>query len=177
MTGRAERKLILQVCLWLAASAGLTLALLSSATAEQKVGETAIQSISSATFVLCDWTEPPSAKLGGVSIALPDNWSSNHRDVGAIGWHRMQFDYAGAEPGVAVLAQRVSVNGEILVNSVRVLSGGRMTAPVARNWNTPFFVEVASASLIPGPSVVRHVELQITAGFCRIEQSAGVFMR
>ena len=152
MTGRAGWHFILQFCLRLAAAAGVTLALFSSATAEQKAGEVAIQSISFATFVLSDSTEPPSAELGGVSVALPDNWSSNRSDVEGIGWYRMQFDHTRAEGGLAVLVERITMNGEIFVNGVRVLSGGRMTAPVSRNWNTPFYVEVPSALLRHGPN-------------------------
>jgi signal transduction histidine kinase len=50
------------------------------------------------------------------------------------------------------------MNGEFFVNGVRILSGGRMTAPVTRNWNTPFYVEIPQ-SLLHGGSNVLDVRL------------------
>ena len=117
------------------------------------------QTISSATFVLSESTTPPNAELSRVTVALPDNWSASRRDVEGIGWYGMKFDYVGGEGATgstgrsqAVLVPRICMNGEIFVNGVRVLSGGRMTTPVTRNWNVPFFVEVPSALLKVGPN-------------------------
>ena len=151
-------KSVLMACLRYGAAAGLCCALLLSAMAQPAPHSAASQTLSAAAFVLSDAADPPGAEGGWATVALPDNWSSSRRDVQGIGWYRMQFDYAGdasagdASAGLAVLVQRICMNGEIFVNGVRVLSGGNMSAPITRNWNTPFFVEIPSALLKAGPN-------------------------
>lgn len=111
--------------------------------------------ITTAQFLLADDETPPADARDWTGLTLPDNWSASRRDAQGIGWYRMAFEHGrAADDRVAVLVHRLSMNGEFFVNGVRVLSGGRMTAPVTRNWNTPFFVELPSALLQPGRNVL-----------------------
>ena len=113
------------------------------------------QTIDHARFLLADDDKPPADERGWADVRLPDNWSVTRKQASGIGWYRMSFD-AGSDPakGVAVLVRRLSMNGEFFVNGVRVLSGGNMAAPVTRNWNTPFFVEIPSPLLHAGRNVL-----------------------
>ena len=111
--------------------------------------------VSAARFLLADDANPPSDARDWSSVTLPDNWSGSRRDAEGIGWYRMEFVH-GNDPSetIAVLVRRLSMNGEIFVNGVRVMSGGSMTPPVTRNWNTPFFVELPQSLLRAGRNVL-----------------------
>nr|AEQ20340.1 signal transduction histidine kinase [uncultured bacterium EC5] len=101
-----------------------------------------------ARFVLTDDPQPPADQAAWTEVTLPDNWSARIRNVAGTGWYRMTFDLdAVPDDGLAILVRRLSMNGEFYVNGARVLSGGRMDAPVTRRWNTPFFVEIAKPLL------------------------------
>jgi hypothetical protein len=107
-----------------------------------------------------DGLKPPVQDEAWSDVQLPHNLSAsgrtamghcglqNHHDAG-IGWYRMTFSSPPGWGGVGVLVRRLSMNGEIFVNGVRVLSGGTMAAPVTRNWNTPFYVEIPAELLRP----------------------------
>lgn len=119
------------------------------------------QAIAAARFVLQDDATPPPDTAPWTDVRLPDNWSATRREAQGIGWYRMEFTAAPGTPhGLAVLVRRLSMNGEFFVNGVRVLSGGRMDEPVARNWNHPFFVELPDALLRPGAN---RLDLRIHA--------------
>ncbi|MDM0117907.1 hypothetical protein QTI66_38115 [Variovorax sp. J22R133] len=108
-----------------------------------------------ARFLLADDASPPPEDRPWADVRLPDNWSRSRRQTEGIGWYRMPLDLgAGAPARLGILVPRLTMNGEIFVNGQRVLSGGRMTDPVTRNWNTPFFVEVPAALLRPGANVL-----------------------
>ena len=115
----------------------------------------ASQTIEHARFLLADDEHPPADEGAWSNVQLPDNWSVTRKQASGIGWYRMTFDVASNPPhGVAVLVQRLSMNGEFYVNGVRLLSGGSMSAPVTRNWNTPFFFEVPAPLLRAGRNVL-----------------------
>jgi signal transduction histidine kinase len=118
----------------------------------------AIETITQARFVLRDDATPPPDSADWVAVQLPDNWSATRREAQGIGWYRMVLQHTPGDPdaqaGVGILVRRLSMNGEFFVNGVRVLSGGRMTEPVTRNWNHPLFAEVPAALLQPGANVL-----------------------
>lgn len=124
-----------------------------------------VTSITDARFVLSDSALPPPAGSAWASVRLPDNWSSSRRGVQGIGWYRMELPrmelplQATAQPHVAVLIRRLSMNGELFVNGVRVLSGGRMGPVATRNWNVPFFVEIPATLLHADGANVLHVRV------------------
>ncbi|MEJ8849564.1 sensor histidine kinase [Variovorax rhizosphaerae] len=104
---------------------------------------------------MADDASPPPEDRSWADVRLPDNWSRSRRQTEGIGWYRIPLDLAtGAPARLGILVPRLSMNGEIFVNGQRVLSGGRLTDPVTRNWNTPFFVEVPTALLRPGANVL-----------------------
>ncbi|WP_326537895.1 sensor histidine kinase [Pseudorhodoferax sp.] len=112
-----------------------------------------VQTLGEARFVLRDDATPPPDSAAWVPAPLPDNWSATRREAQGIGWYRLAFTRpSGAQDGVGILVRRLSMNGELFVNGVRVLSGGQMHEPVTRNWNHPFFVEVPAALLHAGPN-------------------------
>ena len=116
---------------------------------------TSSQAIKEARFLLTDDPEPPADRQDWSNVQLPDNWSVTRPKASGIGWYRMSFDRAGnANQSVAVLVQRLSMNGEFYINGVRVLSGGSMSLPVTLNWNTPFFVELPPPLLRAGQNVL-----------------------
>jgi signal transduction histidine kinase len=108
-----------------------------------------------ARFLLAGDATPPADERAWSDITLPDNWSTTRQQASGIGWYRMSFEQ-GSDAGksVAVLVRRLSMNGEFFINGVKVLSGGRMTPPVTRNWNMPFFVEIPPALLRAGRNVL-----------------------
>lgn len=114
-------------------------------------GGEGITALGTARFLMADDASPPADSRDWSDVALPDNWSSTRRNAQGIGWYRMSFDVKGPAPeGVAVLVNRLSMNGEFFVNGVRVLSGGKMVSPVTRNWNYPFFVDIPAPLLRQG---------------------------
>lgn len=115
-----------------------------------------VRSIEHARFLLADDETSPADQRSWSKVTLPDNWSTTRQLASGIGWYRMDFELGSdtGHGGVAVLVRRLSMNGEFFVNGVRVLSGGRMAAPVTRNWNSPFFVEIPAALLHAGRNVL-----------------------
>lgn len=145
MRRRLVTAAILFMSCWLA-TAGLVSAAHAAATD---------QAIEHARFLLADDAMPPADERAWSDVTLPDNWSTTRQNAQGIGWYRMSFEPGNdSNRGVAVLVRRLSMNGEFFINGVRVLSGGRMTAPVTRNWNTPFFVEIPPALLHAGRNVL-----------------------
>lgn len=113
------------------------------------------QTIQHARFLLTEDDKPPADDRDWSNVQLPDNWSVTRSRSSGIGWYRLTFEVdSNPTQAVAVLVRRLSMNGEFYVNGVRVLSGGSMTAPVTRNWNTPFFVEVPPPLLNAGRNVL-----------------------
>jgi signal transduction histidine kinase len=137
--------------LWLRACCWLVLCALVGAAQAAPSGV----KLDHAGFLLTDEAQPPPEQAAWSDVKLPDNWSSRIRQSAGTGWYRMSFDLPSVpEEGLAILVQRLSMNGEFFVNGTRVLSGGRMTEPVTRNWNTPFFVEVPKPLLHVGANVL-----------------------
>jgi len=144
MQARRSLKLLLCACCWLALWAW-------PGPAKAADGTT----LDHARFVLTDEVSAPSDQAGWSDVTLPDNWSTRIRNASGTGWYRLHFDLDSIpQAGLAILVQRLSMNGEFYVNGARVLSGGRMTEPVTRRWNTPFFVEVPKPLLRPGRNVL-----------------------
>jgi signal transduction histidine kinase len=140
------------VAAWFGAVCWLALAGTTGPARAGGIGEVAIDH---ARFLLADDATPPAEDRAWSELRLPDNWSVTRQQASGIGWYRIGFD-AGGDPArsVAVLVRRLSMNGEFFVNDVRVLSGGAMNAPVTRNWNTPFFVEIPAPLLRAGRNVL-----------------------
>jgi len=108
-----------------------------------------------AHFLLTEEALPPPDRSAWTEVTLPDNWSARRRDAQGTGWYRMTFNLDSVpDDGLAILVQRLSMNGEFFVNGIRVLSGGRMAKPVTRNWNNPLFVEVPRTVLRAGLNVL-----------------------
>ena len=125
--------------------------------AVQAIMQAPTQTLTQARFALHDEATAPPDGAGWTDVNLPDNWSATRRDAQGIGWYRMVFTHStvpGPQPGLGILVRRLSMNGELFVNGVRVLSGGRMAEPVTRNWNHPFFVEVPATVLHEGRNVL-----------------------
>jgi len=136
---------------WVGVVAFLLLALISSG-AQAADGVVVVQQ---ARFVLADDETPPPDSRAWVDVKLPDNWSTSRRNVQGLGWYRMGFDHSGASADrTAVLVPRISINGEIFVNGVRVLAPGTMADPPTRNWNVPFYVEIPAPLLRAGANTV-----------------------
>jgi signal transduction histidine kinase len=144
-SARGSIALLLGACCWL----------VLCALASQALAAPSSVKLDHARFVLTDEAAPPSDQAAWTDVSLPDNWSTRIRQAAGTGWYRISFDLPSVpEEGLAILVQRLSMNGEFFVNGTRVLSGGRMTEPVTRNWNTPFFVEVAKPLLRVGRNVL-----------------------
>lgn len=134
---------------WLAAAIAVACAGLTACSSSD--GADGATALTAARFLLADDATPPADDRTWTPVALPDNWSAMRRSAQGIGWYRMGFDVKDAAAGrTAVLVQRLSMNGEFFVNGVRVLSGGKMTSPVTRNWNYPFYVEIPAPLLRNG---------------------------
>ncbi len=111
--------------------------------------------IEQARFVLANDKTPPAESSAWVNVKLPDNWSTSRRNVQGLGWYRMGFEHSGAAAQrTAVLVPRISINGEIFVNGVRVFAPGTMADPPTRNWNVPFYVEIPAPLLRAGANTL-----------------------
>ena len=97
---------------------------------------------------------PPAPDARGVPRALPDDW--RRTGEGRLGgWYRLRFT-VGDEHGVpwGVYLPAVSMNAAAFVDGELVGDGGRLAAPVARNWRRPLLFPIPAPRLAPGPHVL-----------------------
>ena len=133
----------------------LVMALIGALFSSMAQAADGVMVVEQARFVPADDDTPPPESRAWVDVKLPDNWSTSRRNVQGLGWYRMGFSHSGAAAErTAVLVPRISINGEIFVNGVRVLSPGTMADPPTRNWNAPFYVEIPATLLRPGANTL-----------------------
>jgi signal transduction histidine kinase len=136
---------------WVGLMALIALIALSAMSSISWARDEAATLIDRSLFLQADDHLPPAADRPWAEQRLPDNWSESRRSAEGIGWYRLAFD-APARDGevLAVLIPRLSMNAELFVNGVRLMSGGRMQPPVTQNWNMPFFIEIPAPLLRSG---------------------------
>jgi len=102
-----------------------------------------------------DATPPPADAPGWERVSLPDFWGVAIRRHAIEGWFRAAVPL-GAPPSRpwAIYLPRIGQNLTAWVNGVPVGDGGRMTAPLPRNWNRPLLLTVPPALLHAGENVV-----------------------
>jgi signal transduction histidine kinase len=95
--------------------------------------------LTQAQIVLSEDSSPPSDAAAWQSIHLPDLWKVNRPHAFGTTWYRFQFDYANLNVHdiYALYLSRLSLNAEAYLNGKKIGSGGRLTEPIARNWNRP----------------------------------------
>lgn len=130
----------------------------------------AVHTLVDAQFVLSDSGSPPGDGADWVDAPLPDFWrlADPSRRGHELGWYRLQLtlaDLPGELPGIYL--PRLSMNAAVYLNGDLLGTGGRMSPPVARNWNRPLLFEAPRSLWRTGENVI-HVKLRVSP------QGAGV---
>lgn len=116
-----------------------------------------------------DSADRPSAQAAWQPITLPDLWDKSRLGSAGNAWYRFRFALSLDERQgqiQAVYVPRWCMNGAVYLNGVLIGDGGRMQAPVARNWNRP------QLFLIP-PGVARHGENTLEVYLVSLPYSQG----
>lgn len=113
---------------------------------------------------------PPAEAIGdAIPVALPDAWGRTR--PGQEGHAVYRLDVAGerttGEP-CAIYLPEVNPNAAVFVNGNWVGQGGRMTEPVAHNFNRPMLVELSPALFVRGDNVVEVVMRGFADGATRL---------
>lgn len=111
---------------------------------------------------------PGSPGLEPEAVSLPHRWSRHARGESGLVTGLYEFDLpraAGAEP-LWVYVPKLRTNAAFELNGQWIGDGGRMTAPVARHANSPFFLALPPSLLKPSDNrlVIRVVSPEGTLG-------------
>ena len=98
---------------------------------------------------------------GMMAVTLPDSWRGRDYKQAGYGWYRLHFYYDEIVEGLRheslpidtqiwVYLPRLRANGEFFLNGGLIHSGGRMTAPVSRHGEVPFFFPLPATLLHSG---------------------------
>lgn len=101
--------------------------------------ETAPPMSARAGFILSNSNMPPPADAAWKIIEMPDYWRIARPDVYGTAWYRFSFHFNKANENNihAIYISRLSMNGALYLNGVKIGDGGSFTEPIGRNWNRP----------------------------------------
>lgn len=113
-----------------------------------------------ADFILSDSNTPPPANAAWQAVEMPDYWRIARPDVYGTAWYRFNFDFNKADENNihAVYIARLSMNGELYLNGVKIGDGGSFTEPIGRNWNRPLLFVIPPHLLRAGSNTL-HIRL------------------
>jgi signal transduction histidine kinase len=102
---------------------------------------------------------PPDDAPDWRPTTLTDDWWQRRSET-AEGWYRVDLDLSVPPNRLwAIYLPSVSMNAAVLLNGELLGSGGRLEAPVARNWNRPLYFRVPNTLLRSGHNVI-HVRVK-----------------
>lgn len=90
---------------------------------------------------------PPADGARWQPQALPDLWRINHAPGIEHGWYRFRFRLPPNASTQAIYLPRLGMNAALYLNGHFIGDGGRMTEPLARNWNRPLLFVLPEAWL------------------------------
>jgi len=113
-----------------------------------------------ADFILSNADTPPPADAAWQVVEMPDYWRIARPDVYGTAWYRFYFDFNKAdEKNIhAVYIGRLSMNGELYLNGVKIGDGGSFIEPIGRNWNRPLLFVIPPHLLRAGSNTL-HIRL------------------
>jgi signal transduction histidine kinase len=88
-------------------------------------------------------------------LALPDRWDEHSPAASGIGSYRFRWRLdARPRERQAVYLEHASMNAAVYVNGEWIGDGGRMTPPVAQNWNRPLLFDFSPRLLRAGENEI-----------------------
>lgn len=94
--------------------------------------------ITEAEIIYTDSARPPVNATDWQRVQLPHMWPREAPANTYRGWYRFKLDDTPPLVNTGVYFWRFSMNISVYLNDQFVGDGGRLTEPVARNWNRPF---------------------------------------
>jgi signal transduction histidine kinase len=103
-------------------------------------GTDRVQRLDHAQIALDPAPDPPGEDAAWEPVALPDRWRERRPEAGGLAWYRLELPGPAApDESWAAFLPHVNMNAAVWVNGVPVGSGGRMSEPVAHNFNRPLY--------------------------------------
>lgn len=123
-------------------------------------GETTSPMPAKAGFILSDSDTPPPTNAAWKLIEMPDYWRIARPDVYGTAWYRFSFHFNKVDENniYAVYISRLSMNGALYLNGLKIGDGGSFTEPIGRNWNRPLLFVIPPHLLLTGKNEL-HIKL------------------
>lgn len=115
-----------------------------------------VMTLTDAQFLLTATESPPGDSVPDWRHrTLPHKWQPEEYGRGLNGWYRLRFSMPTTPAEVcAVYLWRLNMNAAVYFNGQFLGDGGRLTEPVARNWNRPLYFTIPPGLWRAGENVI-----------------------